>query len=1157
MAERGGLTIPDRLQVFVSSTIAECAVEREAARLAISGLNFEPVLFEREGARAEPPREFYLRKLQAAHLVVAFYRASYGWVDAAKGMTISGLEDEYREAVRLGKDFLAYVLKTPSDRDDRLSALLEDLKAGPHTLYFYGEDEDLEARIRDDVTALVSDRYARFQDTRTAAAASADGLLASIFKGSPYRIRRAALLDGLSRTATLSRIVWVEGAPGAGKTALAAEWAHERQAAFVNAKGLDPRTVLSEAARALSLASEAELAAPLFEDLRSLLIARWANGRHWPLVIDDPDDVRSVWSVLGDCLATSGAGSVVIAVRAAAEGLPGERYPVAAFSPEEAALLQSISDGALADLGGALPISVRRRAGSGAIRDAFETLDPLGRELLGYVALSPAPLSLEDLVKLVGSAISGGDAAEKLNALSDMIMEGASGFSMVHDAYRDDLVADLETRPQLKALLSNRLSKQLAATGRAWAAFTLQRTFGEATERLANQAMREAVFTGSTLHLVDALEYLCALYRSTDQPGALISVLMALAEARSHQGRSAEGAVLLEEALGLATRLEDLDALNAIEIQQAGLALRRSASPEALARVRALGRQARERGQDGDLGRLLLEEATALLGANETEAAIPVYREAREVFERIGDAYGVEIAIRNLVVSLSVLPDGLAESERLRGELGASAVQTPRHRAWLCNLLVPRLRREGRLDEAEAMAREAIGIGESLSDLNLVATNQVVLGNVMRAARRFADALEAYAIAGRMASTLGRPDLEGRCSRLSALVENEAASETEGTERSGHAERAELFATHAAGIFSATFAWSEYAYALEERGDAKRTLERRNEASLDYGDAVGAYLKAGAEGEAARLLRNVMALLDDDPRLVEVIGRAFGATADPARGQSGAWLASLAGALDHCPRSAAPQVLGALVRVFYPAADGDWWFAAFVRCLLELEPRPEAGETSKLGPWLLLAVLGYSPHRAFKTPQLLGLAALCLGQGGRAFIRHRPNGDLNQILCLGGSDEVLVTIRDEAVRPEATFVALCIGAFLDAFGKEVSDILFGGGLDEGIAIDVTVLAGADASGETAVEIAQGLIDTPVAVARFTPPEDEAAEGEPLIVLVREDAVACLKADPERGGELELLLARVLNEVIHRTSGSTLDDEIYASKVRDLLLSVFG
>jgi hypothetical protein len=52
-------------------------------------------------------------------------------------------------------------------------------------------------------------------------------------------------------------------------------------------------------------------------------------------------------------------------------------------------------------------------------------------------------------------------------------------------------------------------------------------------------------------------------------------------------------------------------------------------------------------------------------------------------------------------------------------------------------------------------------------------------------------------------------------------------------------------------------------------------------------------------------------------------------------------------------------------------------------------------------------------------------------------------------------------------------------------------------------------------------------------------------------------VAFLKADPERGGELELLLARVLNEVIHRTSGSTLDDDIYASKVRDLLLSVFG
>ena len=138
----------DRLRVFISSAIGECATEREAARAAIRGLNFEAVQFEREGARAEGPRDFYLRKLQDSHVVIGIYRKSYGWIDEAKGMSVSGLEDEFREAQRLGKDFLAYVLKAAPDRDTRLEAMVGEMMGGPHVLYFFDDGEDLAAHRR-------------------------------------------------------------------------------------------------------------------------------------------------------------------------------------------------------------------------------------------------------------------------------------------------------------------------------------------------------------------------------------------------------------------------------------------------------------------------------------------------------------------------------------------------------------------------------------------------------------------------------------------------------------------------------------------------------------------------------------------------------------------------------------------------------------------------------------------------------------------------------------------------------------------------------------------------------------------------------------------------------------------------------------------------
>lgn len=1147
--------IPDRLRVFISATIGECAAEREAARRAIVGLNFESVQFEREGARAEAPREFYLRKLQDSHIVVGIFRESYGWIDQAKGMTISGLEDEFREAERQGKDFLGYVLKTPSAREPKLTTLVDELMAGPHVVYLFNDGEDLEQRIRDDLTALVTDRVTAAQ-ANTSSTGSAAMLLDAIFAGGALRIRRSGLLDGLGRAMTMSRTAWIIGQAGAGKTALAAEWASERGAAYVNARGLDPRQAVLAIARALGVATGAELAIPLFDDARSLLVSRWRDGTGWPLVVDDPDDPASVWPVIEECLAGNATGSAVFVSREPPGNFPGHRFEVPGFSDDEIAALRAIAGAnALQTMAGELPLSLRRTQSALSVADRFAALDPVSREALGYLALTPAALGIDDLLALLGESAGSPVALSELMASAgDLVMDSHSSYSFVHDLLREELAALVAARPQLHGLLIDRLVRYLDSTGRAWAAFRLVRDdMSPAAERLANRAVREAVFSGATRYMVEALEFLATYYRSHGERGPLVSVLMGLADARISAGRMIDAPALLDEALAIARDINDRETEGQIEILQAVIELRRSSSEAALVRVRDLQRQAADDGRIDDQARLLADEGVAFLGFNEVETAMPLFREARRLFETIDDQYGVEIATRNLIVCLAMTDDGIAESDRLRASLAAGEADSPRYRAWLCNLLVPRLRREGRYDEAEALALEAIAIAIDLGDQYLVAINTMVLGNVLREAGDLDGARAAYAEAGRLAQLVGRPDIEGRSSRLMALTDNGAAEAATGSERRALAERAEQFATHAMGLLADSFAWGEHALAVEERGDARRYQERHAAAREDYADAVRDYLKAGDEPEAVRLLHYYLRYIHGEPDETIYMARAFAGTARAGDPES-SWVDALVATLDACPRAAAPVAMGNLIRTFIPQAHGERWFDCLSRCLLLVQQREARGERTRLHAMLLLAILGFSTHRQLREIDLFTLAGLWIGRSRTITIRHRPGDDVNFIVRPGHGDHMLFTIRTAANRPETLFVALVLAAFLDAFGEELATIITPDLFANGVALDVVVFGEAGETGGIRDLFSGALADKPVATARMTPEE---GDEPPVVLIVRADALEALVAHPNRGGELEIMLARFLDEVIYATIGRGVDDQIFSAKVRELLMSVFG
>jgi hypothetical protein len=153
-------SVPDKLIVFVSSTIAECAEERRVAREAIESLNHEPFLFEDAGARPYPPRELYLPKLEISHIFIAIYKHSYGWI--APSESVSGLEDEYRHAMKKGMPCLIYVHSDSAARETRLSHMVAEIQNASLITYAkYSQGADLLERIRNDVEAVVAQRFVR------------------------------------------------------------------------------------------------------------------------------------------------------------------------------------------------------------------------------------------------------------------------------------------------------------------------------------------------------------------------------------------------------------------------------------------------------------------------------------------------------------------------------------------------------------------------------------------------------------------------------------------------------------------------------------------------------------------------------------------------------------------------------------------------------------------------------------------------------------------------------------------------------------------------------------------------------------------------------------------------------------------------------------
>jgi predicted ATPase len=339
VASWGVIRTPDqRVRVFVSSTLEELAVERAAAREAITRLRLIPVVFE-SGAHAHPPRELYRAYLAQSDVFVGVYWQRYGWV--APGMAISGLEDEYRLAG--DRPRLIYVKSPAPEREPRLQALLDQLRTEAVTCYQrFDTPEELSELLQNDLAVLLTEHFA--QARRPPAGAPVPSLPADFppLKTLDQRAHNLPVqptpLLGRDHEVTAVcallrrddvRLVTLTGPGGIGKTSLAVQVAADLLDAFpdgvwyVSLSGLsDPALVVPTVAQTLGLREQGSQ--PFAEILREHL-----RERRLLLVLDNFEQVVAAAPEIAVLLAAAPHLSVLVTSRVTLH-LRGERdHPLA------------------------------------------------------------------------------------------------------------------------------------------------------------------------------------------------------------------------------------------------------------------------------------------------------------------------------------------------------------------------------------------------------------------------------------------------------------------------------------------------------------------------------------------------------------------------------------------------------------------------------------------------------------------------------------------------------------------------------------------------------------------------------------------------------------------------------------------------------------
>jgi len=1041
----------DKIRVFISSRLGECTDERQSARGAIVSLDHEPILFEDAGARSHAPRSVYLRGLDDSNIFVGIYREGYGYI--AEGMDISGIEDEYRYAKIRGIPQLLYVLRN-AKMETRQKAFVDNFTDPSITINYYEDPSELAEKIRNDLSALVAEYFQRGQ-AALAISPPSPGSLANELAPQSGRIRRTVLEEQLLNQLESTALALVTGPLGAGKTVFLSTLAEELEWAFIQCADRSPREIVSDAANNIrSLLGLPPKGFLQMSEAQTALQAAWQACTSITLILDDVRAQEAIEHILS-VIELDKTHRMVVASRERLQ-LSGREFALPPLDigeikelilknrpspiiPGEIVELQRLSQGS--------PLYLRYYLNTtpgqyeNTISDyelkAWYMLPTEAQEALSYLAWTTRPLTLDELSQLLtGAADSIEKLAQTMESARSLLVESNRGYAIFHP-HATQTIRGIITKssPRLN-YYTNRLSKWFSAKHDYTAAFNVLDLAGfDAPNELLEFAGRHASVQGDAGAAMRILNIQIAEAHMADDTARERDLLLLLAQMQSHAGQTDESLNTIQMARSIQTK--NVPPIEIDEMSASILALTKG-DVEAFKTLKSKKSKYSQEGYDWDAARLALDISVYQIRQGEHKEAANEAEYAMRIFQDHDDSYGLQIAKMNLLSAISCIPERTTEANTLMHEIESANDQSPRQRAFICNVLGRGARERNDIDGAKNYAHEAIEIGRNLEDAFVVCNNLINLGNAYRQEKNWEAAIAEYEAADKIARESHIVIIEASAQELMASVFN----------RNGKGERAVYHATYAISLVKDGVAKSteirateELAQALELTGDdtgAREAWLKYADLEIDFNNDI----EAGSYGfiRAVSLLHKQ----GDVQTYINSYRNLFTTPFPNIEGQSPGecLIDDLVILLDQV---SLPYVFDAAVyhsRLAFNGLPKLFIRQMFTRMMKLLFDGNVIDSNTLKRQRIALALSMAVPPATLTMGDIVDVGEHLTRTTREISFRAHPDGAAHWVINMPLGKSVIVTISQLDDRPDVSLITLCIALVLISYGPDIyEDVL--------------------------------------------------------------------------------------------------------------------
>jgi hypothetical protein len=431
-------------------------------------------------------------------------------------------------------------------------------------------------------------------------------------------------------------------------------------AIYVRVNGLVPLDLFSICAGAVTRT----VGGPAYSTLQGAILgfsSAWAESDTITLVIDECEFIPELLSAIKTGGGATLKKRILLTSRSLIEGWPTFEVPALAASE-----IEHLLGGAELERGQKVSTPLEIQNVLRTHEEATNAPSPIARELVSYLALSPAPLEADELLMLVGNESIGVEGLHaQLEGVRRLIDDGPAGFRLVHEETAASIRASIEATPQRLRFYINRLKSAFEERGDFRLLYRAASLLGDGSANAYGlAAVRQSALLGDTRLGAEIAEQLLKHALDNERRTEALELMLSLVYPMELLGDVVKAGGLLTRAEQLAVDLGQEERNRVAEVTLSSQARRTLTEGD----VRGL-EEFRERylsiGSTWDSARIGLELSAIYIGGHAYEQAVQVLRPTLAGFQEVGDDYGVDLAERNLAASLAAVPGHDAEVDEL------------------------------------------------------------------------------------------------------------------------------------------------------------------------------------------------------------------------------------------------------------------------------------------------------------------------------------------------------------------------------------------------------------------------------------------------------------------------------------------------------------